>query len=263
MSSKRAPAALRPVRVSAAIASAYRKRLQASNQQYKRQVDKAANKLLAEINALDRSKPGAFQKQVSRLSTRIESLGRSLNAANTRSIKAVDRFIREARTDNRRKTIMAFRRLMTRDKAIERLAEKKSVVDKAVARLRVRMVDSITDANRDYSDRVQSALYNKLVNPRFNARKALQNSRGIVTRRIKNTVTDQAHALNAAFNRTQLRALGSKRYRWQTKEDEQVRDLHANVNGQVFTWAKRPAETNGHHPGEDFGCRCIPIPLID
>jgi len=251
----------RAVRPSAAVQARYRKRLQQSNTAYKKQVDKAASKLLAEIEALDRSKPDAFAKQVQRIEKRIGGLQRNLTAANKRSIRAVDQFVNESEAENKRRTIQAFGK-RTDPAVIEHiLKEKQDIVERQNARLREVFTASITSANREYSDRVQRALYDKLANPGADAKKKIRRAKGIVTRRIKNTVQSQGHELNAGMNRTRQRALGAKKYMWQTKEDERVRHEHADNNRIVFSWSKRPDLTG--HPGEDHNCRCSAVPVFD
>ncbi|MEM7617625.1 MAG: phage minor head protein [Pseudomonadota bacterium] len=47
-------------------------------------------------------------------------------------------------------------------------------------------------------------------------------------------------------------------YIWHTQSDELVRNSHAPNHGQVFTWDNPPPTG---HPGEDYNCRCTPIPF--
>ena len=257
------PTVLQPVRVSAIVQRDYRTELQASNQKYKTQVDRKVNKLLNEIEALDRTQPDAFQRQAARIQKEIGGLQRNLNAANKRSEAAVRKFVRGSKRENFNRTIKSFGKKVDPKAASALLKERAPLVDKRSARLQKKYVESITRANRDYSDRVQAALYEKLGNPRVNARKKITKARGIVTRRIKNTVKDQSHELNATLNRARQPALGAKRYKWQTREDELVRPSHREANKKIFAWNKKPLITGGFHAGEDFGCRCRAIPVFD
>ena len=253
-----------PVKVNAAIQKQYRERLQASNQRYKKLVNKKVNALLKQIEGLDRSKPGAFQKQADKIMKSIKGLDKNLTAANKRSIKAVEQFTARMNKENMRRTKNSFGKTMDFKLQEFQLQQKAKVVAKNVARLEKSYVKSIVAANRDYSDRVQAALYEKLGNPRINARKKIIKAKGIVTRRIKNTVANQAHELNASMNRTRQAALGAKRYAWATKGDEKVRPLHVVMGAppnNIYAWNKRPQPTG--HPGEDHGCRCNAIPILD
>ena len=73
--------------------------------------------------------------------------------------------------------------------------------------------------------------------------------------------------------------VGIKRYIWSTSQDERVRDgrdeegrinpkvgNHAKLNGKEFSFDDPPItnEFTGKtaNPGEDFGCRCVAIPVV-
>lgn len=77
---------------------------------------------------------------------------------------------------------------------------------------------------------------------------------------------DQTLKLNGALNKARQTSAGVTSYTWSTSHDERVRPDHAELDGQVFRWDD-PPETNEdgdrNHPGEDFQCRCVPIPVID
>jgi SPP1 gp7 family putative phage head morphogenesis protein len=47
-------------------------------------------------------------------------------------------------------------------------------------------------------------------------------------------------------------------YVWTTADDEKVRSAHAENDGKIFAW-NVPPETG--HPGEDYNCRCIAVPV--
>lgn len=48
-------------------------------------------------------------------------------------------------------------------------------------------------------------------------------------------------------------------YVWYTRDDDKVRESHAQRQGQVFSWDNPP---EGGHPGEDYGCRCLAVKYI-
>ncbi|MEM7616895.1 MAG: phage minor head protein, partial [Pseudomonadota bacterium] len=54
------------------------------------------------------------------------------------------------------------------------------------------------------------------------------------------------------------REAGNTHYIWHTQADELVRNSHAPNHGQVFAWDNPPPTG---HPGEDYNCRCTPIPF--
>lgn len=69
--------------------------------------------------------------------------------------------------------------------------------------------------------------------------------------------------LMSHFREERYKSVGVQKYRWSTAGDNRVRPEHKALNGRIFTWDNPPLETGEKHPGEDFGCRCIAIPIID
>ena len=64
-------------------------------------------------------------------------------------------------------------------------------------------------------------------------------------------------------NQERQREIGVKRYTWRTKRDPRVRPGHARLDDTVQRWSKKPYVGSGRyaHPGEDYNCRCIAIPI--
>ena len=241
----------------------YRRALQKSNQQYKRQVDRKVTRLLRSIDALDANDPAAFSVQAGAIQDEIASLERNLVAANRRSEKALDSFINTVDRENRQRTVRSFANHVDTKEAERLIKSKNAQLAKRTAKLRREYAASLGKVNAEYSERVQKILNRKLASPRFNARKQLRRARAIVSRRIVNKVKDQAHQLNAVMNNIRQRALGAKRYRWQDRRDDRVRNAHRDAHNDVYSWTERPSKTGGFRPGEDFGCRCSAIPIID
>ena len=72
--------------------------------------------------------------------------------------------------------------------------------------------------------------------------------------------------LMSQFREERYKSVGVQKYRWSTSGDQRVRPYHNRLNGKIFTWDNPPiVDEYGHraHPGQDFGCRCIAIPIID
>lgn len=72
--------------------------------------------------------------------------------------------------------------------------------------------------------------------------------------------------LMSKFHQTRFNQIGMPFYRWSTSEDERVRHDHALLDKKVFRWddppiVDRQAGRKGN-PGEDFGCRCVAIPIV-
>ena len=72
--------------------------------------------------------------------------------------------------------------------------------------------------------------------------------------------------LMSQFREERYKSVGVERYMWSTSGDQRVRPYHKRLNGKVFTWDNPPIVNergDRKHPGQDFGCRCIAIPIID
>ena len=76
---------------------------------------------------------------------------------------------------------------------------------------------------------------------------------------------DQTLKFNGNLNKLRQTELGIEKYIWSTSLDERVRPGHAELEGTVQSWNDPPdtgqGETNA--PGEDYQCRCVPIPFIE
>lgn len=70
---------------------------------------------------------------------------------------------------------------------------------------------------------------------------------------------DQVLKLNGAINKIRQTNAGVDSYVWSTSRDERVRESHAELEGETFGWESPPEPG---HPGEDFQCRCVAIPVI-
>lgn len=97
----------------------------------------------------------------------------------------------------------------------------------------------------------------------------------ISAERAKAIARDQISTLNAQITKRQHEDAGVKRYKWSDSGDERVRDCHASLNGQIFSYDEPPEMwymtksrglvRTGRYcsPGEDFCCRCVAIPVFD
>ena len=69
--------------------------------------------------------------------------------------------------------------------------------------------------------------------------------------------------LMSKFREERYKSVGVQKYRWSTAGDTRVRPEHKALNGKIFSWDNPPLSTGGKHPGEDFGCRCVAIPILE
>lgn len=94
--------------------------------------------------------------------------------------------------------------------------------------------------------------------------KSLEERYGISRSRAEFIARDQTLKLNGQINKQKQTDLGITHYRWSTSKDRRVRDSHAALDGTIQAWDNPPNTGNGtNHPGEDYQCRCIAIPIIN
>lgn len=124
-------------------------------------------------------------------------------------------------------------------------------------------VQLIKSIHSQYLDKVQNAVTQSLVKGTLN-KDLVQQIKDIGKTTEKRAIfiaRDQSSKLNAALTQARHEEVGIKKYMWSTSGDERVRESHAEKDGKVFEYANPPADTG--HPGHDFNCRCVAIPVLD
>lgn len=124
-------------------------------------------------------------------------------------------------------------------------------------------VQLIKSIRSQYLDKVKNAVTQAMVSGSLNKDLATQiKDIGQTTeKRAAFIARDQSSKLNAALTQARHEDLGVKKYMWSTSGDERVRESHAEKDGQIFEYANPPVDTG--HPGHDFNCRCVQIPVFD
>ena len=124
-------------------------------------------------------------------------------------------------------------------------------------------IQLIKSIRSQYLDKVQNAVMQAMVKGTLNKDLAAQiKDLGKTTeKRAMFIARDQSSKLNAALTQARHEDIGIKKYMWSTSLDERVRDSHADKEGLIFEYANPPADTG--HPGHDFNCRCVAIPVFD
>jgi SPP1 gp7 family putative phage head morphogenesis protein len=127
-------------------------------------------------------------------------------------------------------------------------------------------VELITSIVPDHFDRLEDA-----ISEVWNAGKRweelapdIQEIGGVTERRAEFIARDQTSKTNSAFNRVRQVGLGIERYEWQTADDGDVRESHAELEGTIQRWDD-PPDVDGEpsNPGEPYNCRCAASPLLD
>lgn len=90
---------------------------------------------------------------------------------------------------------------------------------------------------------------------------------GVSKRKATFLATQETSLLTAKFRMERAKNVGSTRYVWHTRNDQRVRDDHAELDGTTQFWDQPPVvnKAKGKHanPGEDYGCRCWASPVIE
>lgn len=75
---------------------------------------------------------------------------------------------------------------------------------------------------------------------------------------------DQVLSFNAAVTRERQTSSGIEKFVWSTSGDERVREEHAELDGEVFSWDDLPTVDGEDNvmPGDQFQCRCVAIPVL-
>ena len=104
--------------------------------------------------------------------------------------------------------------------------------------------------------------------------KEIQKEYSVTRRKAQALARDQVSSLNAKISQMQQKDAGCSKYRWSSSKDSRVRDCHRFLDGKEFSWDNPPEmwyETKSGrvytgrrcHPGEDYLCRCVAIPVFD
>ncbi len=129
----------------------------------------------------------------------------------------------------------------------------------------VNLISSISD--RLYGDvfdilteAANSGMRNETLADRIQERFAVSDSRARLIAR------DQILKGNSSLTQARHREAGITQYVWSTSNDERVREMHRDLNGQTFSWNDPPVtneqgDTNA--PGTDYSCRCVARPILD
>lgn len=131
-----------------------------------------------------------------------------------------------------------------------------------IAKRRAENVDLVVKAGRAYAESVRE-IFDDPENDglRVEELAAKLRERGDVSAsRAELIARDQTLKLNGALTQIRQENAGISSYVWSTSLDERVREEHASLEGQTFAWSSPPEPG---HPGEDYQCRCVAIPVIE
>ena len=121
--------------------------------------------------------------------------------------------------------------------------------DEAILELRQRVEENVDEGYR--ADRLQAMILAQY---------------GVTKRKAKFLARQETSLLVSKYRQERYTGAGINRYKWSTSHDERVRKDHKDLNGQIFSYDSPPivdrATGRRGNPGEDFGCRCVAVPII-
>lgn len=105
---------------------------------------------------------------------------------------------------------------------------------------------------------------------------AIQAEYGVSRNKAKFLARQETTLLTSQYRKDSYIEIGLEEYQWSTSQDRRVRDEHRVMNGRRCRWDNQNVYWDGKkwadrgniggvklHPGEDWQCRCIAIPLLN
>jgi SPP1 gp7 family putative phage head morphogenesis protein len=94
--------------------------------------------------------------------------------------------------------------------------------------------------------------------------KDISSVNGKLQNRIKLIARNETSNINASINKRRQEQLGVDSFKWQTAQDERVRESHARIDGNVYRWDDLPTVDGVKtSPGQPINCRCVAVPVIE
>lgn len=134
-----------------------------------------------------------------------------------------------------------------------------------------KLVDSIVST---YTDKLGTIVSNAVQRGSLykDVQADIKNLYDITDNRAKFIARNEIGNLNAVTTKIRQEAAGIWCYQWSTSKDERVRAAHVAMDGDYYYWSgTKVGQINGikvypapkYHPGMDYNCRCVAIPIID
>lgn len=117
----------------------------------------------------------------------------------------------------------------------------------------------IKSVQREYIDKVGVALDRGIREGRLqkDIGKEIRQLTGLSKKRAQLIARNAPLQYSGALTRHYQISAGIKKYRWQTSQDERVRESHRDKNDTVYSW-----DGSGPHPRSEVNCRCDAVPIL-
>ena len=95
---------------------------------------------------------------------------------------------------------------------------------------------------------------------------SIQKEFNVTYNKAKFLARQETGLLVAKYRQLTYNRVGINKYQWSTSHDERVRKMHKDLDGKIFEFDNPPTTNekgDKNNPGEDWQCRCQPIPIFD
>lgn len=126
---------------------------------------------------------------------------------------------------------------------------------------------------KSWSDENVIKLRSKVLDNTFSGYRAeklvkdIQINRGVSEHKARFIAKQETSLLTSQYREERYKDVGIQRYTWSTSKDGRVRDRHKELDGKIFFFDNPPISSQitgeRNNPGEDFGCRCVAIPIVE
>jgi SPP1 gp7 family putative phage head morphogenesis protein len=97
--------------------------------------------------------------------------------------------------------------------------------------------------------------------------KVIKDSYGVSKNKAKFLAKQESSLLLAKMREERYTSVGAVKYKWSGSMDARERQDHKDLEGKIFFFDSPPvvdkATGRRANPSEDFGCRCVAIPIFD
>lgn len=96
--------------------------------------------------------------------------------------------------------------------------------------------------------------------------KEIQKTHAVSKTKAKFLARQETSLLMSKMRETRYGDLGLVEYKWTGADDERERPDHRLLNGKIFRFDQPPVTNRAtgarNNPGEDYGCRCLAVPVL-
>lgn len=89
---------------------------------------------------------------------------------------------------------------------------------------------------------------------------------GVTENKARFLAKQETSLLVSKYRKERYTEMGLNEYMWSTSHDDRVRTSHKDLDKKRFSWDSPPVvdPNTGRraNPGEDFGCRCVAVPVL-